>query len=819
MYRNEANNYSMSFFRFSLSSILAIVMTVMSMILVLVAWEVYRDSALEINRSTAAEVLEREVDRTLFSLEQQVGAVITGAQYSSDFRRAFAARDKETLSSLLDKQIQRTGHSRGTLQLIQIYVYDTDFKPVAWSALGPTPANDHGVICQLLISQAKLRPASEMDNPFFGLCQWRNRSFYGLVAPFGEDEDMGYMQVVADPLQSMIRVERFLGEPIKISAGNGDPVYRSPDWEPGADGHEYVNVVSSLLDHNGDSLAELTVQHDLREFNKALLKSRNLLMLIAGLVTLLMGGALLWFVHKSTLKPIHALTQQLHRVRQDRRNLDTPVNVEGNAELRELADVFNSLSNELAQAYEEYEQLAFTDQLTKLPNRALYLDRLQQLILLSQRKGEKFGVLLLDLDGFKEINDSLGHKVGDQLLQHIAERLQRIIRASSTIARVGDSDGDQDQGPLSEDDAEISPETTIARLGGDEFAILLPQLSGMDGALAVSKRITDALEPPTEIDGNLIIIAATQGLAMYPDHGDSAELLLQRADLALYVAKQLQSDFSVYDPAYDHNSVNQLALKSELRTAIEEDQLVLYYQPKLDLNQACVRSVEALVRWQHPEKGLIAPEHFIPLAEHRGLIGPLTEWVVQRALSQHKAWQAEGIEVQVSVNLSSRVLYDLHLPSKVEQYLVRQQLPPSALGLEINEDATMVDPERAMIVLQRLNDMGITLSIDDFGTGHSSLGYLKRLPVEEIKIDRSFVIGMEHSDNDAKIVHATIDLSHNLGLKVVAEGVESEASLNIIKALKCDYAQGFYLSHPMPEYEFATWLENSDYECAGKLNR
>lgn len=784
-------------------------MTLMSMVLVIVAWQVYRDSALHANKISLAVALEREVDRSLLSLEQQSHSVVMNAQYSSQFRDAFDRLDVTRITTFLDHQFERYSGVQGTLPLVQIYLYDSDYQEVAWSTLGPTPANESGVICQHLVDQAREQNFNAKHESFFGLCQWRERSYYSLIAPIINGSDrLGYMQIVADPLAGMIDIENLLQEPIKVTLRSSHSIYRSNHWRSGVDGDEFVKISTPLIDHTGKALASLSVQYDLSEFNRALIVSRDRLMLFTGLVTLLMVAAVLWIVNKSTLKPIKHLTEQLNRVRQDRRNLDKPIRVEGNAELRELADVFNSMSQELVSAYDEYEILAFTDQLTHLPNRALFLDRLRQLILISQRKNEKFGILILDLDGFKEINDALGHQVGDQLLKHIAVRLQRIIRASSTIARVGDY--------LTEDEGVIPEDATVARLGGDEFAILLPHLTGTDGALAVAKRVTDALEPPTDIDGNLIVIAGTQGLAMYPDHGESADLLLQHADVALYVAKQIQNDFAIYDPVYDRNSVNQLALKGELRSAIEDDQLVLFYQPKLDLKQGCVHSVEALVRWNHPERGMIPPDQFIPLSEQRGLIGPLTEWVVRRALKQHKEWLEDGIELQVAVNLSSRVLYDLYLPSKIEQYLVNEQLPSSALSLEITEDATMVDPERAMIILKRLDDMGIILSIDDFGTGHSSLGYLKRLPVDEIKIDRTFVMEMEQSDNDSKIVHATIDLSHNLGLRVVAEGVETEGALNILKSLNCDYAQGYYLSRPIPANELVEWLKTSNYTCPVK---
>ncbi len=795
---------------------MVIFMLLMSMILVLVAWQIYLGSALKSEQQSLEELLARESNRILKVLEQKTEDLAVTAQRPAEFRQALVNEDLSRLEQLLGELYQGHPVTSGEIKLIQLYAFNKDFDLIAWSKQGPSGRGEFGIICHDLLSLARQQLGVEQNKTFSDLCQWRGRSYFSMLVPVGDINHQGYLQVVTDPLLSLVSIESFLEMPIKITLENGELVYRSQDWIVGKDGTDFVAANYWLIGSDGGRLAEVTLQSDLARFNEQITSSRNLLMLSAGIITTLMVALMLWAVHQSTLRPIRALIEQVNLVRRDRRLLDNTLKASGNVELRELIQAFNDMSSELSQAYAEYEELAFTDQLTELPNRALFLDRLRHFILLSERKGEKFGVMLLDLDCFKEVNDTLGHHVGDELLKHIAHRLLRIIRASSTIARVGDENGDE----IGEDiiPAVEKEETTIARLGGDEFALLLPNLGGVDGAIAVAKRVTEALDPPAEIDTNLIVVSGTLGISMYPEHGENAETLLRRADVALYVAKHIQNDFSVYDPAYDRHSVKQLALKAELRTAIEENQLVLYYQPRLDLNESCVASVEALVRWQHPEHGMIPPDQFIPLSEQRGLIGPLTEWVIQHALEQHKEWyNTHGINLKVAVNLSSRVLYDLYLPNKIEKFLINAQLPPAALGLEITEEATMVDPERAMLILKRLDEMGVTLSIDDFGTGHSSLGYLKRLPVDEIKIDRSFVMEMEESDNDAKIVHATIDLSHNLGLKVVAEGVETATSLTMLKTLNCDYAQGFHVSEPIPADELLNWLSETGYSCkAGK---
>ncbi len=799
----------MDFRRLSLRSIIALFMSLMSMILVVTAWEVYRDSALKIQQQSLQEVLERETKRSLQQLQQTIHHMAISSQQSADFRQALVDENIEQLSGLLDEQFQRQPVTSGEINLIQLYAYSKDFEVQAWSKNGPFARGELGIICQDMAEVAKQRQGVEQLKTQTGMCQWRGQSFLSVIVPVGGIRHQGYLQLVVDPLLNLAAMEAFLEMPIRIKRANGSVVYRSQDWHAGDEGKTHVSSNYRLKSDAGQPLAEVTMQRELSQFNQNLTASRNQLMLLAGIVTLIMLGIVLWVLHISTVRPIRKIISQLNKVRNDKHQLGQAVSLSGNAELRELVHVFNDMGQELAKAYDEYETLAFTDQLTALPNRVLFLDRLSQIILLSQRKGEKFGVMLLDLDGFKEINDTLGHDVGDELLKQIAERLQRIIRASSTIARVVENNvvtGSENITPSLE-------ESTIARLGGDEFAILLPNLSSVEGAITVAKRVTETLEASVEIDGNMIVVAATLGISMFPEHGENGEALLRRADVALYVAKHLHNDFSVYDPAYDNNSVKQLALKAELRSAIEDNQLVLFFQPKFDLVRGCIDSVEALVRWQHPERGIISPEQFVPLSEQRGLIGPLTEWVINHALQQYKAWQQQGIFLQIAVNLSSRVLYDLSLPNKISNYLAALQLSPSALSLEITEEATMLDPERALTILNSLKEMGVLLSIDDFGTGHSSLSYLKRLPVDEIKIDRSFVMEMEESDNDAKIVHATIDLAHNLGLKVVAEGVETEAALAVLKRLNCDYAQGYYLSRPLPPDELLSWLANSGYSC------
>ena len=436
-------------------------------------------------------------------------------------------------------------------------------------------------------------------------------------------------------------------------------------------------------------------------------------------------------------------------------------------------------STRLRRQAAENAYLALHDPLTDLPNRSLFQDRAAQAIRAARRTRHRVALMILDLDRFKEVNDTLGHHNGDLLLKQVGPRLRAALRESDSIAR----------------------------LGGDEFGVLLPQLSDDDDARAVAEKIRQALRDPVELNGITVDLAATVGIAVYPEHGDDVETLLQRADVAMYFAKEDHSGCELYLAERDEYSPGRLALVAELRRAIDQEELVLYYQPKAELKSGHVVGVEALVRWQHPDRGLLFPDGFVPLAERTGLIRELTVAVLKEALRQLRTWQDDGLQLNVSVNLSARDLLDLDLPQTVERLLREYDLPPDRLELEITESVILAVPMRARLVLNRLSAMGVELAIDDFGSGYSSLAYLKRLPVKQLKVDRSFVMNMEQDENDAVIVRSTIDLGRNLGLIVVAEGVESEAVWSDLARLECDLAQGYYLSRPIPAQALGDWVK------------
>jgi diguanylate cyclase (GGDEF)-like protein len=423
------------------------------------------------------------------------------------------------------------------------------------------------------------------------------------------------------------------------------------------------------------------------------------------------------------------------------------------------------------------EHQANHDALTGLTNRTLFGALVTDALRRAPDSGP-LAVLLMDLNRFKEVNDTLGHRYGDLLLQQVGRRLQHPLRQRDVVAR----------------------------LGGDEFAILLTDLPHRDAAESIAERLHQTLEGAFTIEGYTLEVDASIGVARYPEDGADVDTLLQRADVAMYRAKENHLPYLTYSAEHDHHTPARLALVSDLRRAVDGEELVLWYQPKVDLQRDEVAGVEGLVRWRHPTLGLLQPNAFIETAEHTGLIKPLTFRVLDEALRQCHSWQERGLDLPVAINLSARALLDRRLPEEIELLLRKWCLGPESLKLEITESSLMADPAMALLVSGELSAQGIALAIDDFGTGYSSLAYLKQLPVREIKIDKSFVTNMTTSRSDAVIVRSTVDLGHNLGLDVVAEGVEDERSLAELRALGCNLAQGYYLSPPVPPDQLVRWI-------------
>ena len=458
-------------------------------------------------------------------------------------------------------------------------------------------------------------------------------------------------------------------------------------------------------------------------------------------------------------------------------------------DLRELNHTLEIRVEERTSAIEEInielKRLALYDSLTELPNRTLAQDRLEQLLKSAEWNHLNFVVMIMDLDRFKDINDTLGHQAGDQLLKQIGKRLVEALHHSDTVAR----------------------------LGGDEFAILLPNTDS-DRAIIIANKILKVLDEPTTLAGLSCSVAGSIGIAFYPEHGNDGATLFKHADVAMYKAKHNKTGYCIYHKDIDSHKPQAFLLMADLRLAFDNGDLTLFYQPIVHINTGQWRGVEALARWHHKEIGFIPPDQFIPLIEQTGLIRPFTCWVIDTALNQWAQWRSNGFDMSVSVNLSMRNLQDKEFPEQLASLLQKWSVTPRALILEITESGMMNDPARVFETLERFKHLGVELAIDDFGTGYSSLSYLRRLPVNEIKIDRSFVKDMANNPGDAMIVQSTIDLAHNLNLLVVAEGVEDAVTLEMLKTRGCDLAQGYYLSQPLTAADLQLTMKNRREETA-----
>jgi diguanylate cyclase (GGDEF)-like protein len=443
------------------------------------------------------------------------------------------------------------------------------------------------------------------------------------------------------------------------------------------------------------------------------------------------------------------------------------------------------------QTIERLHTLATTDSLTGLHNRALFNDRLEQAIGMAARHptNRQVVLLLMDLDHFKEINDTLGHPIGDDILRKVAERLKAVLRESDTLAR----------------------------LGGDEFAILLPETQdGRKTAVKVAQNILNCFEKPFYSGKHELYLGAGIGIAIYPEHGDDMSALMSRADVAMYSAKHRDTPFVFYDSASDPHTPQRLQLSAELRRALDQNEFVLHYQPQVDLKHRCIVGVEALIRWNHPQRGLLPPDAFLPAAEHSGLINLITDWVLAEALRTCHAWRQNGLPLRVAVNMAARSFQQPGLIDKIGDLIKICGAAPDCLEIEVTENVLLVDIEHGITMLQRLNDMGVTITVDDYGTGYSSLAYLKKLPLDTLKIDKSFVLDMARDENDAVIVRSTIDLAHNLGYRVVAEGVEDQDTYDLLQILGCDSIQGHHVSPPIDAAQFEAWIRDSGWSI-GKL--
>jgi diguanylate cyclase (GGDEF)-like protein len=709
-------------------------------------------------------------------LDQKAQALVQGATLLAadfGFRSALASGDLETLSSALENNGERIGanlsawvdaqgavkavHGDAGLQL------DRD----VFSRIAATLASARGGSRVALLNQ---RPFQFVGVPVKAplLIGW-------VVMGFPVD------QAIAEDMRALSGLHVALLTPAGVGISTLGPFAQEAAESQGDEarvgGERMLTRRIALVDGSAVLL--------LRSVSEAVAPFRRLqwLLLAITLVGVAVSAIGSVFTARHVTTPLRTLVQA--SVRLGRGDYAQPLlDSSREDEIGELAKAFDLMRVNIASHEAEVRRLAYWDRLTGLPNRAQFRDAVQRAIGAQGELGSRLAVVMLDLDRFKHVNDVLGFAFGDLLLKAVAERI------AGQCVREGD---------------------LVARLSGDEFALLLPGADAVR-ALAVAERIADVFELPLVLEDQTVDISAGFGIACWPEHADDADALLMRAEVAMYGAKRKTASALVYDPSIDAGSTLTLSLLSELRRALELGELRLFLQPKIALASGALVGAEALVRWQHPTRGMLPPVQFIPFAEQTGFVRQLTLWIFDASVREWPKLAALGLQ-RVSINLSTRDLMDQELPSRLDTILARHRVDARAFCLEITESAIMDEPQRAEATLNALSAAGFKLSIDDFGTGYSSLAYLKRLPVDELKIDKSFVMAMERDDDDAKIVRSTIDLAHNLGLSVVAEGVENATVLQQLRALDCDEAQGYHMGKPMPATEFAAFAVRWQARC------
>lgn len=569
-------------------------------------------------------------------------------------------------------------------------------------------------------------------------------------------------------------------------------------------------VMPPLMEFNGENaFVAKTVLHDdltvfavlpeseLRSISYQLGKVVMAITLVTIIITTLF---MVFAMEYQVIRPIYRLRRYSKEI--GRGNLSVQITgVKAGDEIGELSKAFGEMAINLRQSDEQVRFLAYHDSLTGLPNRVMFREYLGRSIAHARRNDEHVAVLFLDIDNFKNVNDSLGHHAGDQLLQEIAERLETILRGEDYIACTRSKD---------------NPDKVLARLGGDEFIILLPDVPDAVAPGVVAQRLIEALEEPVRVIGQDCHISASIGITLFPMDGEDSNLLIRNADIAMYHAKEKgKNNYQFFESTMNADAVKRVELEARLRQALEQGRLELHYQPQVHGMTRELEGIEALVRWRDPDEGLISPADFIPLAETTGLILPIGEWVIREACRQMRTWQKAGHPMRlVSVNVSSIQFARQDVAAIIKAALDESRLDPGCLEIEITESAIMCDPEAAVHMLDSIKELGVSIALDDFGTGYSSLSYLRRFPIDTLKIDRDFIREIEHKPEDAEIVGAIVAMAHTLGLRVVVEGIEKEEQLDIVVGRGCDVIQGFLFSRPLPADEVVELLAGHNQKIA-----
>ena len=768
-------------------------MGLFAFILALVSGSIHRDLIFQNQQSMMEEVISVAVKERLNDLNEISKDLGLALQSTPAFQSALKAKDKPALLKLLNNQFHQYFVTAGVIKLEQLILWDKNFSLAQESSEGSVIFTGHQeTVCPQILKQAKHRSGSQRLKILSGLCLYASQPIYAVVVPVGGLRLKGYLMIVTDPTHNLRALESNLGMPISLRVKN-KTIFQSSTW-PSKESDSLISSYNLNYSTSSSILSILTAQN-ISQLSDSLWRARLNVLLITGVGTFFIVMLAIFIMRNTMLIPLNRLTKTIHNFRNDQSLIGEQLDVTGTKEIHEITKGFNDMSWRLKDLYQSLEHMAYTDSLTKLPNRNQFQTSLGSFIQSHQTTKKTFALFLMDLDRFKSVNDTLGHHIGDELLKAVSLRLHNVLRDDDVVCQL-------DNEALSAINDDL-----VARLGGDEFSAILTSIHTIEDSFVVARKLVLAMEQPFTVKEHQLTIGLSIGIAMYPEHGEDINTLVRHADIAMYDAKSRNCGYSLYTDEQNKHNLHTLKLEQDLFASIKNNELVLYYQPKISITDGKVVGSEALIRWQHPVHGLIPPDDFIPMAEQTGLIQPLTEWVLNKALEDCSNCLLAEKPINVSVNLSALNLRDERIPLTISNALEKWSIPAKTLTLELTESSIMSDPKFAISILSKLDKMGVTLSIDDFGTGHSSLTYLKELPVDELKIDRSFIKNITHDSNDDAIVRAILMLAHHMNLSVVAEGVEDLETLNKLQELGCDIVQGYYFAKPMPFDEYADWLK------------
>lgn len=748
-----------------------ILLGLISVVTVIVNARTYRELAFNFQRQYMTQLVASETNTLLADSAEEARRMGLTIQRDADFRAAFASRDTAVLARTLDAQYYRAPVTSNRVNAVGIYAYDAEFNLLAVAMRSDSGLQDDTVICPDLITKARIREGARRLKPLYELCLLDGVAYQAAIAPVGGLVPTGYLQIVADPLPALEQLDVHLKMPVRISRIDGTLLYAASGWSDGATLNNVQSSYTLTTDSSHPALEIVSARNadglvlQIERTNRGLLITVVLVLLTTVMLALLL-------VNYSVFRPLQNLRERLRD--------EWSRSVEGQDPDAPAGMTPPTTFHALGELYETLHDLAIRDPLTGTYNRALLEDRLMQVIAEHRRTPGTAAVLLIDMVRFKYVNDMLGHHIGDMLLKDVVGRMADVLRESDTLAR----------------------------LGGDEFVIVLPDTDA-EQAVQVAQKIIKSMKHHFEVREHKIFASVTIGIALTPEHGSDVDALLRNADYAMYSAKALKQGYAVYDPATTQDiDVARMTLDGVLNEDIGRNDLFLVYQPVIEFASGRISYLEALLRWRKPDGKILLPDAFIRAAEQSGLIRQLSEWVIETACRELALLQQDNHDLRTGINLSMHNLHDFNLLTRIRDALQRHHVTPESLLLEITETGVMLDPEQVIETLRQLAALGLRLSIDDFGTGHSSLVYLKRLPVHTLKVDKSFVTEMDADEENASIVRATIDLAHNLGLTVTAEGVESHAVYERLRGMGCDYYQGYYTGRPMPLKEVLPWLDS-----------